>query len=251
MGKHSAKGGLYLYAVAPSPGEGTLGFPGIDGKPICAISSGRLAAIVSEGPNGKIRPERRNLAAHQDVLKRLMQTTTVLPVSFGIIADGPGAIKKILARSQKAFLEQLNRVMNKVEMGLRVTWDVPNIFEYFVNTHPDLRVARDRLLGNQRGPSQDDKIELGEMFNRMLSEDRDACTEKVMTLLSGCCFEIQPNPCRSEHEVMNLACLVARDKRQAFEAAVFEAAKQFDNNFAFDYNGPWAPHNFVEMNLSL
>jgi len=251
MGKHSAKGGLYLYAVAASPVAVTLGFPGIDGKPVCAISSGRLAAIVSEGPNGKIRPERRNLAAHQEALKRLMQTGTILPAAFGIIADGPGAIERILAREQKAFLEQLNRVMNKVEMGLRVTWDVPNIFEYFVNTHPELRLARDRSFRNHREPSQDDKIELGRMFDRMLNEDREACTEKVMTLLAGCCSEIQPNPCRSEREVMHLACLVGCDKRGEFEAAVFEAAKQFDNSFAFDYNGPWAPHNFVEMNLSL
>jgi len=251
MGKHSAKSGLYLYAVAPSPGEGTLGFPGIDGKPVCAISSGRLAAIVSEAPNGKIRPERRYLAAHQDVLKRLMQTSTVLPVSFGIIADGPGAIETVLARNRKGFLEQLNRVTGKVEMGLRVTWDVPNIFEYIVNTHPALRVARDRLLSNPRGPSQDDKIELGEMFNRMLNEDREACTEKVTGILARCCFEIQPNPCRSEREVMNLACLVGREKQDKFQAAVFEAAKLFDNSFAFDYNGPWAPHNFVEMDLSL
>jgi hypothetical protein len=36
-----------------------------------------------------------------------------------------------------------------------------------------------------------------------------------------------------------------------FEADVFEVAKQFDNNFALDYNGPWAPHNFVDVDLEL
>jgi hypothetical protein len=34
-----------------------------------------------------------------------------------------------------------------------------------------------------------------------------------------------------------------------FEIVDFEAAKHCDNNFAFDYNGPWAPHNFVEIDL--
>ena len=42
-------------------------------------------------------------------------------------------------------------------MGLRVTWDVPNIFEYFVNTHAELRAARDRLLSNGRGPLTKEK----------------------------------------------------------------------------------------------
>jgi hypothetical protein len=50
---------------------------------------------------------------------------------------------------------------------------------------------------------------------------------------------------------MNLACLVERPAMPQFESRVFEAAQQFDNNFAFDYNGPWAPHNFVEIDLKL
>ena len=36
---------------------------------------------------------------------------------------------------------------------------------------------------------------------------------------------------------MNLACLVERDRVKEFEAAVIEAARGFDNHFAFDFNG--------------
>ena len=64
------------------------------------------------------------------------------------------------------------------------------------------------------------------------------------------CFEIKRNPTKNEREVMNLACLVRRQESQTtFEAAIFEAAKLFDNNFTFDFNGPWAPHNFVDIEL--
>ena len=49
---------------------------------------------------------------------------------------------------------------------------------------------------------------------------------------------------------MNLACLVARDAMdKEFEAAIFEAARGFDNSFSFDFNGPWAPHHFVDVEL--
>jgi len=50
---------------------------------------------------------------------------------------------------------------------------------------------------------------------------------------------------------MNLACLVPCQAQAEFEQEVFEAAKLFDNHFAFDYNGPWAPHNFVDLELKL
>ncbi len=246
----AAKSGRYLYAIVPASEERAYGLAGINGADVYIIANGRLAAVVSDIPNEKIRPERRHLAAQQAVLKGLLAAAyAMLPMAFGIIADGPQAIRKILTRNQKAFLEQLQRVAGMVEMGLRVSLDVPNIFEYFVNTHPELRAARDRFLGTYRNPSQEDKIELGRMFDRFLNEDREAYTGKVEEIMSCYCREVKRNKCRNESEVMSLACLVPREAQGRFEEGVFAAAKLFDNNFTFDYNGPWAPHNFVELDL--
>jgi hypothetical protein len=142
-------------------------------------------------------------------------------------------------------------VAGNVEMGLRVAWDVPNIFEYFVNTHTELRLARDRLLGARHEFTQEEKIELGRMFDRLLNDDREDHTRKVQRALAPACVEFKANQCRTEHEVMNVACLVRRDAPEEFSNGVFAAAKLFDNNFSFDYSGPWAPHNFVELELDL
>jgi len=247
----AAKGRTYIYAVITDAQGRTYGDFGIDGRDVYCIPVGRVAAVVSDLPGGTIRPERSRLAAHQAVLKKLMAEATPLPMSFGILADSPAAVRKMLSRNQQALLEQLRRVAGKVEMGLRVTWDVPNIFEYFVNTHPELRLARDRFLGIHREPTQEQKIEAGRMFDRLLNEDREAYADKVEGILAPYCMEIERNKCRNEREVMNLACLAERAALPQFEGGVFEAAQQFDNNFAFDYNGPWAPHNFVEIDLEL
>jgi hypothetical protein len=248
----ATKSGRYLYAIVTAPGERTYDLAGIDGAAVYSIANGRVAAVVSNVLNDRIRPERRHLAAQQAVLKELLsQADAILPMAFGIIADGPKAIQKILSRNHEGFLKQLQRVAGMVEMGLRVSLDVPNIFEYFVNTHPELRAARDRFLGPYRNPSQEDKIELGRLFDRLLNEDREAYTEKVEEILSHYCREIKRNKCRHESEVMSLACLVPRAEQDRFEEGIFAAAKLFDNNFTFDYNGPWAPHNFVEVDLQL
>jgi len=247
-----ARSGRYLYAVVPGPVEQVYALKGLEGKAVYTITNGKVAAVVSDIPYQKIRPERRHLAAQQAVLKGLLsQADALLPMAFGIIAVGAKEVQEILTRNHDPLAKQLQRVAGKVEMGLRVSLDVPNIFEYFVNTHPELRAARDRFLGSKRNPSHDDKIELGRLFDRFLQEDREAYTEGVEEILSPVCFEIKRNKCRHEGEVMSLACLVGRDAQDRFEAGVFEAAKLFDNNFSFDYNGPWAPHNFVELNLEL
>lgn len=238
--------GRYLYAVIDAGAEQEFAVPGIDGGKVYAIQEGGLAAVVSDLPNERLRPERRRLAAHHEVLRRLMENHTVLPMSFGLVADSAEAIHKILASNRAGFAEQLRRLEGKVEMGLHVLWDVPNIFEHFVNTHADLRLLRDQLFRGGREPTQEDKIELGRMFDRALADDREDLTEKVLSVLRPHCFEIKENKPRNEREMMNLACLIGRDAQKEFERAIFEAAGFFDNHYAFDFNGPWPPHNFVE-----
>jgi hypothetical protein len=244
-----ARGRNYLYAIVAGGEPWSYQSLGIEGNDVYTITHGHVAAVVSSLASPKIRPQRANLAAHQAVLKRLMADTTPLPMAFGTIAASPEAIRGILVKNQRAFQEQLQRVAGKVEMGLRVAWDVPNIFEYFVNTHAELRLARDLLVGARREFTQEEKIELGRMFDRLLHEDRENYVQEVERALASACFEMKVNQCRNEHEVMNLACLVGRNKQEEFDAAVFAAAKLFDNNFSFDYSGPWAPHNFVELDL--
>ena len=248
-GVPAASGRNYLYAIVA--GDEPRAYPslGLDGKDVYTISDGRLAAVVSRLSSSKVRPERANLKAHQAVLNRLLADTTPLPMAFGTVASSPQAIHKILVKNRRAFGEQLARVAGKVEMGLRVSWDVPNIFEYLVNIHAELRSARDRLMSARHEFTQEEKIELGRMFDRLLNDDREDHTAKVERALAPLCAEFKVNQCRNENEVINLACLVGRDAQEAFSAGVFAAANFFDNNFSFDYSGPWAPHNFVELEL--
>jgi hypothetical protein len=224
---------------------------GIDAGLVYYVSEGALAAVVSDVPNGRLRPQRRHLAAHQAVLKRLMQESAVLPMSFGTIADNPEKVRQVLALNQDALLDQLRRVAGKGEMSLRVRWDVPNIFEYFVNTHSQLSALRDQLFRGGREPSQTDKIELGRLFQGILNADRAAHTETVWRALLPCCAEIKETPPREDREVMNLVCLVERDLQKEFENAVLEAANLFDDTFCFDFSGPWPPYNFVDVQLSM
>lgn len=249
--KSNGTRGRYLYAIIAGSGDKSYGRLGLNKEPVYTISNGNVSAVVSDVANQKIRPERRHLAAHQTVLAKLMEDFDLLPMSFGIISDGPGAVKKLLKNNRNAISRQLKRITGRVEMALKVSWDVPNIFEYMVNLHPELQEARDRLVSLQDRVSQEDRISIGQMFEELLASDREQHTDRVILVLESRCPEIKCNPCREERDVMKLACLVDRASLEEFEAGVLEAASLFDDNFAFDYSGPWAPHNFVEMEVEI
>jgi Gas vesicle synthesis protein GvpL/GvpF len=240
--------GHYIYAVVTPSAEQALNFQGLDDRPIYTIACRGMAAVVSDLENDRIRPQRRNLAAHRAVLSGLMAVEeAVLPMRFGTIAANANEIKSLLASNRKLFESQLKQIAGKLEMGVRAVWDVPNIFEYFVDAHPDLKEARDRLFGGSNQPSQNDRIELGRMFERLHEADRLAHCATVEEELGPLCAAIKRGVPRDDREIMNLACLVGKDRRAEFEQGVFRAATHFDNNFTFDYTGPWPPHAFAGL----
>jgi hypothetical protein len=240
--------GHYIYAVVGGNPGHTLGLRGLEDASAYTIPHCGMAAVVSDIEAQRIRPERRNLAAHRAVLSGLMALEdAVLPMRFGAIAPGTEEIKRLLAANREAFERQLKQIFGKLEMAVRVDWDVPNIFEYFVDKHPELKAARDALFSGSARPSQRDRIELGLMFERLRDEDRLAHTAIVQEALRSQCSTIKPGTLRDDRQIMNLACLVDKNRRGEFEKAVFAAAAHFDNNFVFDYSGPWPPHTFAEI----
>jgi hypothetical protein len=247
-----AAGGIYVYAVVSGDGTTDYGSIGLDNSPVYRLGDRELAAIVSRISRARVRPERRNITAHNAVLRRAITGTqgqgedAVLPMAFGLIADDDQAVHVLLEKDRPALLAQLARVAGKVELGLRVVWDVPNVFEYFVNRRPELRDARD-AIGDIRLARPSDMLTLGQLFERGLIEERERHFERVAGVLRRSGLEIKQNPPRSEREVMHLACLVPRGLQNEFESIVNEAAAEFDNHFTFDISGPWAPHNFVEL----
>ncbi len=243
--------GKYIYAVIDVVGDKIYDEPcGLNGAVLHTISCGQITAVVSDLVDKRIRPERKNLAAHNSVIKHLMgEVPSLLPVKFGTLANSAEAVRELLRENNDTLVAELDKVRGRVEMGLHVKLDVANVFEYMVNSQPELGALRDRVYGRQRGPTQMDQIELGSMFDRLLSKERERYTDAVIAVLGIRCADIKQNPPR-DGEVMNLACLVDRDAQQAFEDGVCEAANLFDSNFSFDFNGPWAPHNFVDVNLT-
>jgi len=242
----------YLYAIASEGALASLNGMGLDQSPLYPVSQNGLVAIVSDISDRRLRPERKHLNAHQKVLSQLLESSTPLPMGFGMVSDGEAATRKLLETYREDFQEQLERVEGCVEMGLRIRWDVPNIFDFLLSRNSDLTEMRDQIrsLEEQHGPQHQSRIELGRRFEGLLEGEREQVDEQVCSILERVVKEFHRGKTRAENDILNLACLVDRRRQDEFVARVIEAASAFDANYAFDYNGPWAPHNFVSLNLS-
>jgi hypothetical protein len=249
----SNSGLYYLYAVIPGTQQKDLDLKGIFDSTVKTVTEQDISAVVSEIPEtGKLRPERRNLAAHQKVLSRLVENGgVVLPVSFGTVAENEKGIREMLSKYQKTFLEQIKKVSGKVEMELRVIYEVPNVFEYYVSKYPELKEQRDKVYGSNREPTREEKIDLGQLFERIQNQEREDQTGKIEHTLCPPCVEMKRNKPRNEKEVMRISCLVEKDAVEKFQSKVDEASKLFDDNFTFEYSGPVPPYNFVDVRVKV
>lgn len=237
----------YLYAIADASAVDADDYTGVMDAPVRLLRHDDLAAVVSDAPDGTLRPRRRHLKAHHDLLKGLMDTSTVLPMAFGVLADEPEQVRSFLQSHAGTLRSQLDHVRGHAEVGLRVKWTVDDIFEYFVETYDELRELRDSVFGENREPTRREKIQVGEEFEALLQEVREGHEVTVREHMATACRDIVADDPTDEAEVMNLACLVPRDGMDAFEEALMGAAEEFSDDFTFTYTDPMAPYSFADV----
>ncbi|MGA2616726.1 MAG: GvpL/GvpF family gas vesicle protein [Thermoguttaceae bacterium] len=241
--------GWYLYGITVA--GAVDGMAGLSGAAVEAIVEGGLAAVVSPLGAERIRPNRANLAAHHRVLRDLARQRPVLPVVFGTVTGSDEDLRRLLRRNREALAASLDRLREKVEMGLKVYWDLPNVFDYFVATHQELEGMRNRLFRPGRTPTIEEKVELGERFAGLLQQARRRHTERVIKALGPYCVEVRTIDPGEERLIMKLACLVHGRQQTWWEEGVRQAALLFDDHYRFDLNGPWPPYNFADVDLTL
>jgi hypothetical protein len=246
--------GRYLYGLARTDkdldfGEIGLEFKGAPGR-VHTVRVDSVAAVVSAFPGvDKVMPLRKYLEPHHRVIREVMKTMTIAPLGFGHVAKSERAVVNTLRRNRDSIREGLDRVDGMVELSLKVKWDVDNIFEYFVALDERLAAYRDEIFGRAYAPGQAEKVELGRMFEQRVSDEREVETDRVVEAFQSDSCDVKVNSPKTEKSVMDLAFLVRRDGVAAFEERLSQVAAGFSAQHTFDYSGPWAPFNFVEIDL--
>lgn len=214
------------------------------------LDGDRVSAVVSPIEiTGKLRPRRRHLRAHQDVLARIFEQTDVLPAAFGTISGSPTAIREMLEEHESMLVGELDEVRGVEEWRVSVVIDRDDIFEYFVDQSAELREQRDRLYADGREPTRDEKIDLGQTFEQLLADRRAETVETVRAHLEESARRIDDEDPRNDETLAELACLVDPDAAEAFEEGVHEAADQFGDSLIFQLVGPDIPYSFVEIEV--
>jgi hypothetical protein len=248
-----ANTGVYVYGFVRSAEAPDLGCIGLDhsGAParVYAVAAGNVASMVSDyDARGRVMPLRRNLDPHDRVIRETLQHTTILPATFGHVARNAQQVAAMLRRHSDAIAGELSRLDAKIEMAVRVSWDVENIFKYMVDRHPVLAELRDRIFVNGQA-NHEDKLELGRLFEVERDAARTGVVQHLSDWLRPETLDVHVGRIDGDKTAANLAFLVARRSVQTFRDRVQELAAVWPAEYVFQCSGPWAPFNFVHLEI--
>ncbi|WP_445283639.1 GvpL/GvpF family gas vesicle protein [Streptomyces sp. DSM 118148] len=235
----------YVYGITarshPALPEGMTGV-GEPPLPVRVLTAGELAAVVSDAPEG-LRPKRRDLLAHQNVLAEAGAGGCVLPMRFGSVAPDDDSVTQVLGERAEHYEERLRELDGKVEYNVKATHVEEAVLHRVMAENAELRslAEANRTSG---GGSYDDKIRLGEMVAAAVKDKEAEDAAEVRTALESAGSALSVGP-ESTGWLVNLSFLVARDTAEEFLAAV-EQVRTSHPHLDLRVNGPLPPYSFVE-----
>jgi hypothetical protein len=211
-------------------------------RPVRVLKQGELAALVSDVPEG-LRPKRKELLAHSNVLAEAGAAGCVLPMRFGSVAPDDDTVTSVLAERAEHYLERLATLEGKVEYNVKASHAEEAVLHRVMASNPELRAMTEanRQAG---GGTYEQRLQLGEMVVAAVKAQEVEDATDVQHTLEPAAAAVSVGP-DSSGWLANVSFLVDRDGAETFLAAV-EQLRKGHPHLELRVNGPLPPYSFVE-----
>src|SRR5438046_110965 len=146
-GDEPANEGKYVYCIIEEMAPKTFGKLGIGGRgdEVYTIHHENLAAVVSDTPLVVYDPTRENALRHEQVNETVMNDYTVIPMSFGTVFKRTDDVVEFLKGTADALMDVLQKMRDKIELGLKVNWDREAIINEIEQENEEIRRLKEEI----------------------------------------------------------------------------------------------------------
>lgn len=243
--KHEGK---YIYGIIAMEDAPNFGPIGIGGRrdEVTTLGTQGIAAVVSNTSMDHYVVSRENLTAHTQVIEKVMESYTVLPMRFCTVAETADEIIAFLETHSRELKNKLNNMEGKVEVDIEITWtDIKKIYEEIAEENKKIRELKLKgARANQRS-----LIHAGELVATALQEKKVVEQDRYLRSLKKAaadCKESEPN---ADDVIAHVAFLIDKGWLKEFDRMVEEVGEEFKERIQIHYVGPMAPFSFVNLQL--
>jgi hypothetical protein len=216
---------IWVYAICQPAEVDRLDGAGLAGAPLEAVGDGGLVAVISRHPAPPSVRVGAALAAHEQVIERLMDAGAVLPMRFGSRLPDVTTLRSALAARHTELLDALDSVRGRVEVGVRAL----------------------RPGGAVPPKPRGDGTGRGYLRARLELRNRDeAAAAAIHAPLAAMAVADSRRPERAHDELLRGSYLVERSAVGEFRAAARRLQGEHAE-LAVLCTGPWPPYSFVDL----
>lgn len=251
---------IYTYAIVDSNSKISDLINGLGEVGVYNIPYRDIGIVVSEGEQIQDITQ-EHILKHEEVVEKLMESFTVLPVRFFTTFNQKEEVLVMLKEYYQDFKENLDRLRDKVEFGIRVIWPSETIKNRIIeaskkfNPSITLRIDGERsrttnadvtIPDNSPGKSfAKEKFEKYKV-DKEFAEEADRCIALLDDFFSRFVAEKKLEKLKSDNLLLNAYYLVEKEKQVDFKEA-FERARSTPGDLKFLLSGPWPPYNFIVL----
>ena len=258
--------GWYVYGFLPCSGQTLPPIRGIDGQsPVLLIAEGEIGAAVSQVRLAEFgeEPLKRNLddvrwleekvRRHEEIVEAIMAEGPVLPAKLCTIFLGDGRVRGIIRRESRRLQEGLAYVRGKEEWGLKGFSNRARLCAAIARKDPELRTLAQEIRSRPPGHAFFLKKTYEDLVLRKTLEREEALAQQIVEAVRGKVVELVLNPPlpkpatgREEEMVLNLACLVLKERVGEFLSEVKRWNRRTpEEGLEIIPTGPWPPYTFA------
>jgi len=228
-----------------------VGMKGISGTDLKAVSFDEITAVVSDVKRADLIADRSKAIEYAGVIENLAQQFTVLPMRYGSIMESAESINKMLERNYHEFQQNLQKVENKCEFGLKIFCDSKKL-------KSELRIKSEADTQTPEKPATEIKNSVYKDYvDKKLKEHRleelmltyvDSVIVKILGYLDRLNAVNKFKKMATDTNIIDAVFLLDKERKDALIHVTEDLKTQYPG-LNFVLTGPWPPYNFVDINI--
>ncbi len=240
----------YIFGIIETDKEEFSGCCGFAAdKKVHTIPYQDISAVVSDSqfvdyttfPKDQVA---RYLLTHQQVIEKIMDTHTIIPMKLGTYAFNIREVEEILSKGYTMFKDIFRKINNKIEMDVVATWSDLNSIIKEIGEEQDVKKFKEESMSKPEGVSAKDQIRIGNLIKNILDNKRERCAIEIETELKGVSIDFRKHDLMDDRMIFNIAFLIDKNKKTEFERKLDELNAIFNEKLNFRCVGPLPPYSF-------
>lgn len=251
--KEAKHEGKYVYCVIGSAGRKEFG-RGLGGNTVYTIPYRDISAVVSDTQIIEYGPNEVNVLQHERVVESVMREHTVLPLGFGNVFINENRVKWLLARFYLTFKTYLKKLENKVEVGVKVFYDMEATKQELERTSEVVKRLKEEIATK---PDKEGHL-LKEKLNivikrealRVASERAYKYGVEIYETLKRRAEDTRLMKRIGGDMILNGAFLIHKGEITDFKKELERVKRDYEaKGLKFQCSGPWPPYNFARIHI--